>query len=262
MYDFIVEGASIVDNDTLAARGEYAVAETPDVGSLRRGHLNGLLQSTDQTFTTDDGTPYTMSVYTPISQDVFSDPRTKLVSVFGRPCMVRIATIELSTGDARTRLVLQEIPSDGAMGAPLLLDFKLSVGRYPRYEYFDYNFDVVQSTTFDEVGNERCDLHLLVISGKRDDDDETTLVSAAQGHIFSYVRYSFTDAGDLSQRYASAMQVTPDKIHATDCPDDWSINWTCSPPNSTTRAVTRRVWALACSLPRWSMAGARKMRRC
>lgn len=331
MYDFIVEGASIVDNDTLAARGEYAVAEASDVGSILREHLNGLLQSTDKTFTTDDGTPYTMSVYTPvsqdrfealkaailyaleqtegdeatisallasatahgllgdvedpyqgsfdvipvfgstgssiddeavltsfdgrynfdrpwvgvgslglyegvrptsdipISQDVFSDPRTKLVSVFGRPCMVRIATIELSTGDARTRLVLQEIPSDGTMGAPLLLDFKLSVGRYPRYEYFDYNFDVVQSTTFDEVGNERCDLHLLVISGKRDDDDETTLVSAAQGHIFSYVRYSFTDAGDLSQRYASAMQVTPDKIHATDCPDDWDSHLYLSP---------------------------------
>lgn len=165
----------------------------------------------------------------PITQGVFSDPRFKLVSIFGRACMVRIATVELSTGDARTRLVLQELPADGASEVPMLLDFELSVGRYPRYEYYDYEFDVIQATTTDEKGNERCDLHLMVVSGVREDDDDTTLVGAAQGHIFSYVRYAFTDANDLSKRYAVAAQVVPDKIHATDCPEDWDNHLYLSP---------------------------------
>lgn len=164
-----------------------------------------------------------------ISQEVFSDPRSKMVSIYGKACMVRIASVVLSSGDARTRLVLQELPADGAQADPILLDFKLSVGRYPRYDYYDYEFDVIQTTTTDDKGNERCDLHLLVISGVREDDDETTIVGAAQGHVFSYVRYSFTNKDDLTERYATALQVTPDKIHATDCPDDWDNHIYLSP---------------------------------
>lgn len=318
MYEFLTNGARILDNDTLASRGECVIDSTNDMFTYVSQSMTGMLESTQQTFATDDGEPYTMFVYTPVAQErfealrssvllameqtndadlnellaqvsssngsdllpvfgcsgddldvrasfsdysnkyvferpragiaglgmfegvrptsdikitenVFSDPRTKVVSVFGRLCALRIATVELSTGDARTRLVLQEVPANGSAGELQLLDFKLTVGRYPRYEYFDYGFDVIESTTTDESDKERCELHLMVVSGIREDDDETTIVGAAQGHIFSYVRYSFTDPNDLSQRYAIAAQVTPDKVHATDCPDDWENHLYMSP---------------------------------
>lgn len=327
LYEFLTDGSVIVGDDALAARAEYALSYTPDAATVLRENLTGMLRAVPQTFTTDDGTPYTTYVYVPVSQerfemlkqaalsvveqtegtetnlsalltrasseelgllaaedydvipvfsgstetisndvsflgpegrfsygrpaagigslgleagvcptsdvtvsqDVFSDPRAKVVSIFGRLCVVRIATVKLSIGSARTRLVLQEVPSDGGEGVHLLLDFVLAVGRYPRYEYFDYSFDIIQTATTDENGNERCDLHLLVLSGRREDDDETELTTAAQGHIFSYVRYSFTDPSDLTARSVVAMQVTPDKIHATDCPEDWDSHVYLSP---------------------------------
>lgn len=167
-----------------------------------------------------------------ISPDVLSDPRSKIVSIWGKPFVLRLASVMVGPEGskvARTRIIAQKINTDGkpADKEIYLLDFDAGAGVAPRDDLFDYDFDVVAT-----LEGDRHDLHLLVFSGLRGHGNDTDFITASMDHLASYVRWSFTDATNLAQQTVSCTAVDPDDVNAAvDSNDpsvgDWAHMYSC-----------------------------------
>lgn len=166
-----------------------------------------------------------------IASNVLSDPRSKIVSVWGKPFVLRLVSAIIG-GEARTRIAAQQINESGAtMGKLYMLEFDAGAGIAPRDQLYDYDFDVVATQQTDGNGNKRHDLHLLVFSGLRESGDKTSFMDASLDHLASYVRWSFLSADDFSSQSVSWAGVDPDDIHAAvdpSDPEDW-YHMYCSP---------------------------------
>ena len=165
-----------------------------------------------------------------IAGNVLSDSRSKIVSVWGKPFVLRLVSV-LVGSEARTRVAAQQIDESGATtGSIYMLDFDAGAGIAPRDELFDYDFDVVATQETDGKGNKRHDLHLLVFSGLRESGDDTTFMDASLDHLASYVRWSFLSPDDLRAQSVSWTGVDPDDVHAAvdpSDPEDWYHMYSC-----------------------------------
>lgn len=165
-----------------------------------------------------------------IASNVLSDPRSKIVSVWGKPFVLRLVSA-LIGGEARTRIAAQQIDESGATTGKLyMLEFDAGAGIAPRDQLYDYDFDVVATQQTDSNGNKRHDMHLLVFSGLRESGDDTSFMDASLDHLASYVRWSFLSADNFDSQSVAWAGVDPDDIHAavdpTD-PEDWYHMYCC-----------------------------------
>ena len=87
-----------------------------------------------------------------IAQDVFSDPRQKIVVYKGVPYLFRILSVDYVSEGVRSRLAVQRFDlQSGAAQSPVVLEFPVCVrdsykqGATPieRIDMFDYDFDVL-----------------------------------------------------------------------------------------------------------------------
>lgn len=126
-----------------------------------------------------------------ISKDVFSDARQKVVTFNNKTFLFRIASVDYA-GNARSRLVYQQLKDDNTWGKPAVIDFETAGVDINRSELYDYDFDVIH------VGEWNHYLYAFIISGKRDNGDSTTFASAASNHVASLIRIYDSNASSDS----------------------------------------------------------------
>jgi len=129
-----------------------------------------------------------------IAKNVISDPRVKIVSVFGETIMFRIAAVKVK-GKVRTRIVGQRLQTTKKPAGPIcVFDFqpyitKEKKGNYSpenlvdRNELWDYDFDVCVLTH----RKHQRSIHFFLISGKR--ESGAKLGQVASDVVFQHARF-------------------------------------------------------------------------
>ena len=143
---------------------------------------------------------------------VFGDSHLKiatLVTTVGNTrlrvtCTFRIGTVTIE-GQPRSRIIMTVIDAEGsgedgdaaaktALGQSKVLDFEFSNLRGVKHaDLYDYDFDLAFTTN--SSGYSSMDmLHFVVVSGKREYGDDTTIVEASTNLVFSYVNFRASEA--------------------------------------------------------------------
>ena len=123
-----------------------------------------------------------------VAKDAYVAPSSRLVEIGTSKYLFRIATVTID-GAVRNRVVYQRI-SDGDISKPYPVVFQdKTSGAESRADYYDYAFDVKLVNKQKDFS----DVVLMVFSGKRPNDDETTIYSAAEATVLSAVRLVYND---------------------------------------------------------------------
>ena len=130
-----------------------------------------------------------------IAKNVLSDPRVKIVSVYGKAVMFRIAAVMVK-GKVRTRIVGQKLQTTSEPAGPIcVFDFDPGIRKDPTKDYsasnlvdrndlWDYDFDVTVLSNWD---NAYQSIQFFVISGVR--EEKATLGQAATDVVFQHARF-------------------------------------------------------------------------
>lgn len=109
-----------------------------------------------------------------IYQDVFSDPRQRIVDIDGTPHLFRIMTVDYSISGKNLRRprVVASAFRDGVWGQPTVIEYNSGNTKLLRVDIFDYDFDiVVRSAGMEWTRNVyAC---LVVTGGLRPNGDKT-----------------------------------------------------------------------------------------
>ena len=159
-----------------------------------------------------------------ILQNVFSDPRSKVVKLYESSYLFRIAAVDIKGANGatlkRTRIVAQKIVATGQKAEPMrVLDFKhtyaqnASLDRLDgRDDLFDYDFDIRVRTE----GSYITELDLFVISGKRANGNNTTIGQAASDQVFTHAVCQFTLTNSkLEIKYGFSVKTSDPAFAAT-----------------------------------------------
>ena len=124
----------------------------------------------------------TPSVDVVIYNEVFSDPRQRVVSIEGVPHLFRVVTVSYPTATGeqrcRSRVVASRFDLDARVwGKPQVIEYGSGDKDLPRLDIFDYDFDVVArpSSAFWTKGASAC---LVVTGGLRPNGDNTSVYDA------------------------------------------------------------------------------------
>jgi len=134
-----------------------------------------------------------------IAKNVLSDPRVKVVSIYGKAVMFRIAAVKVAN-KMRTRIVAQRLQTATEPAGDLqVIDFEPNVwnskandgkgARIERNDLWDYDFDVIVLTNLHSSYQA---IELFVISGLREDGAKIGQVATDQ--VFQHVRFDVTTA--------------------------------------------------------------------
>ena len=196
---------------------------------------------------------------TKIVEDVFGDPRAKVIKIFGYQYLFRISSVKVKDGNtevSRTRVVAQQLngvttqPFADGKGGIIDFDIKVVGDKAPkknvpkRADLYDYDFDITVGKKDAWDGEE---VHIFIISGRRPDGDKTTMAQAASDQVFSHVAYFFgrhynslnyafsSIANDV--RYSATGK--DDKYHSFSCPHIEYVEdgWPEKTPNNSNMAV-------------------------
>jgi hypothetical protein len=126
-----------------------------------------------------------------IAKDVFSAPESKLIEVGKEGLyLFRLASVNYD-GVTRNRVVFQRVEKeDGTsdISKPLPVEFQSqTVGAESRDDYYDYAFDVKLIRKNKDVP----DILVMVLSGKRNEGDSSTIYSVAEATVLSIARMEF-----------------------------------------------------------------------
>ncbi len=133
-----------------------------------------------------------------IAKGVVSDPRVKIVSVYGRAVMFRLAAVKVN-GKVRTRIVGQMLQTTTKPAGPIcVFDFDPKIKKDPTKEYgdsnkvdrndlWDYDFDVAVLSLHGSYQS----IQFFVISGTR--DNNASLGQVASDVVFQHIRFDVRD---------------------------------------------------------------------
>ena len=126
-----------------------------------------------------------------IAKDVFSAPESKLIEAGKEGLyLFRLASVNYD-GVTRNRVVFQRVEKeDGTVdiSKPLPVEFQSqTVGAESRDDYYDYAFDVKLIRKNKDVP----DILVMVLSGKRNEGDSSTIYSVAEATVLSIARMEF-----------------------------------------------------------------------
>jgi hypothetical protein len=167
-----------------------------------------------------------------IIEGVFSDPRAKVIKVFDRTYLLRIAAVDIKGRDGqtlnRTRIVAQQLVAQGQEAQPaFVLDFKHTFGEgvdglqqlMRRDELYDYDFAVLKS---DERAG-YCNIDLFIISGRRPNGNNTTIGQAASDQVFTHAvcraAHKDTRVAKLKIKYGLSTKTSAPAFNATGKPN-------------------------------------------
>ena len=131
-----------------------------------------------------------------IAKNVLSDPRVKVISVYGKAVMFRIAAVKVDN-KIRTRVVGQVLQTaQKPAGKLVVIDFEPAIYKdkgvkINRNDLYDYDFDVVCLTNLDKSYQS---LQFFIISGVREDGAKFGQVATDQ--VFQHVRLDVTKEWD------------------------------------------------------------------
>lgn len=130
-----------------------------------------------------------------IAQDVFSDPRQKLVVYKGVPYLFRILSVDYGDDGVRSRLAAQRFDlGSGAAQPPVVLEFPVNVRdsykkgstTIDRIDMFDYDFDVLVNEADSNTLGEG--IYVLLSGGKRPEGDSSTLTQVLANPVMTFLR--------------------------------------------------------------------------
>jgi hypothetical protein len=152
-----------------------------------------------------------------IAENIYGDPRTKVVNIpiddergsGYLTCAFRIGVVDID-GTMRTRVIMELL---NVMGLPVnafmprqVIDFDITddkglpIEGFPTHdELYDYDFDVVWTSSKipPELGGGEDDywhyVHFVIVSGKREQGDGTTVYNIANDLLFTYLSVSIND---------------------------------------------------------------------
>lgn len=133
----------------------------------------------------------TPSVDVVIYDEVFSDPRQRVVSIEGVPHLFRIVTISYPTATGeprcRSRVVASRFDlASRTWGQPMVIEYGSGDKDLPRLDIFDYDFDIVArpASALWTKGASAC---LVVTGGLRPNGDNTSVYDAFAAPTVSVV---------------------------------------------------------------------------
>lgn len=131
-----------------------------------------------------------------IAQDVFSDPRQKIVVYKGQPYLFRLLNVDYGNDGARSRLAAQKFNLDtGQAESPVILQFPLMVPdayhgttkNLARIDTFDYDFDILANEV--ESNTLQAGIYVLLSSGARPEGDASTLAQVFSSPVMTLARF-------------------------------------------------------------------------
>jgi hypothetical protein len=176
------DGAALLANDDAAATFDYSWPAGHESKPDDRGTGSDVIRALGKNGGVE---PRRMDR---VVKDAYLAPSSRLVEIGTSRYLFRIATVTID-GAVRNRVVYQRI-SDGDVSKPYPVVFQdQTSGAESRADYYDYAFDVKLVNKQKDFS----DVVLMVFSGKRPSDDETTIYSAAEATVLSAVRLVYDD---------------------------------------------------------------------
>ena len=170
---------------------------------------------------------------------VFGDPRLKVASIttsingtyLSATCSFRIGVVTIN-GQQRSRVIMTVIDASGVEGSSddaakqyigysKPLDFEFMGVEPDHANLYDYEFDIAFTTVPATYGSIDM-VHLVVVSGLRDQGDATSIVSASTDLVFSYVNFRASDAFGRTNYLVKSVDASV--ILASDFAEDERIN--------------------------------------
>ena len=173
-----------------------------------------------------------------IRKDVFGDARGKVVKINRTPYFFRIASVKLKDGTnevSRTRVVCSVITAI----EQYVFDFDVKVDKSSftktlpkRSDLYDYDFDVTVANRKGPKG-QYAEIHLFIISGRRDKGNNATMAEAASDQVFTHaaftldsnttlvtqIKFSYAYSDVASESYWSKTGTGKEKeYHCFSCP--------------------------------------------
>lgn len=207
--------------DTLTALSDDSL---PSPGVRRLGVEGGIRPSSD----------------TIIAESVFGDPRVKVLNLsitaylgvdyVRATCCFRIGSV-LVNGEPRTRLIMTvlDVQADDDtytryFARERVIDFDMDdIPGISREDLFDYDFDIAFTTYTKRIFNPNVVPHvryvtyeqvqLVIVSGRRQREDNTPLSSVATDLVFTYLRF---DSSELAKEAGQAISYVKRSIRGTD----------------------------------------------
>ncbi|MEG1906531.1 MAG: hypothetical protein RR178_03610 [Gordonibacter sp.] len=239
-WRLFVEGGVLVTNDELKKTAEFRASSIPslDAGSqgksahefasgtvlseYRYDYVGSCIESVCacggiEGLGASGGIKPTIDVK--IVENIWSDPRTRVVSFQGQLYLFRILTVTYPGGAVRSRLAAQRYEDKAqTWGVAHVIEFDSGQAEVARVDLFDYEFDV---TAFDqEWMGFPPSLCVFMVCGKRVHGDNTTVAEVLTEPFVAYL--TVNENLDVTSRFVSrtltGVGYEAGKCHAYSCP--------------------------------------------
>ena len=151
-------------------------------------------------------------VDTELMNEVFSDPRMKVVSVhdpdmpsLANEYLFRIASVQVN-GEMRTRVVYH-LSFKGAVGPANVVEFYETAAGVSRDDAYDFDFDVT-------VNDEGTEIHLALIYGPRPNGDATSISAPWNDFRMAYVHFTVEHGSIAGYKTVTWVAPSVDTSHA------------------------------------------------